>query len=65
MNLDTSEIAGDVVATIEPANPTTDVTVEITFRTKGMLSAMFFPAIKGALSSGYADQIEDLASGIS
>ena len=65
MTLDTSEIAGDVIATIEAGNPSTDVTVEITFRTKGMLSAMFFPAIKQALSSGFSQQIEDLAAGIS
>ena len=64
MTLDTSEIAGDVVATIENSNPATDVTVEITFRTKGMLSAMFFPAIKKALESGYPQQIEDLASAV-
>ena len=65
MTLDTSEIAGDVVATIDPGNPATDVTIEITFRTKGMLSAMFFPAIKQALASGFPQQVEDLASGIS
>lgn len=64
MTLDTSEIAGDVVATVEDGSPSTDVTVEITFRTKGMLSAMFFPAIKQALASGFPKQIEDLASGI-
>ena len=64
MTLDTSEIAGDIVATITPGNPSTDVTVEITFRTKGMLSAMFFPAIKQALASGFPQQVEDLASGI-
>ena len=64
MTLDTSEIAGDVLATIAPSNPATDVTIEITFRTKGMLSAMFFPAIKQALASGFPQQIEDLASGI-
>lgn len=64
MTMDTSEIAGDVVATIEGGNPHTDVTVEITFRTKGMLSAMFFPAIRQALASGYPQQIEDLAASI-
>ncbi len=64
MTLDTSEIAGDVVATITPGNPSTDVTVEITFRTKGMLSAMFFPAIKQALASGFPQQVEDLAAAI-
>ncbi|HSJ72599.1 MAG TPA: SRPBCC family protein [Acidimicrobiia bacterium] len=64
MTLDTSEIAGDVVATIAPGNPSTDVTVEITFRTKGMLSAMFFPAIRQALASGFPQQVEDLAAAI-
>ena len=64
MTLDTSEIAGDVVATITEGNPSTSVTVEITFRTKGMLSAMFFPAIKTALASGFPKQVEDLVSGI-
>ena len=53
-----------MLATIAADNPDTDVTVEITFRTKGMLSAMFFPAIKQALSSGFPQQIEDLASAI-
>jgi carbon monoxide dehydrogenase subunit G len=64
MTMDTSEIAGDVIATIDPGNPHTGVTVEITFRTKGMLSAMFFPAIKQALASGFPQQIEDLAASI-
>ena len=64
MTLDTSEIAGDVVATIDGNNPSTDVTIEITFRTKGMLSAMFFPAIKKALASEFPQQVEDLASGV-
>lgn len=64
MTLDTSEIAGDIVATIASSNPSTDVTIEITFRTKGMLSAMFFPAIKTALASGFPQQVEDLASGL-
>jgi len=64
MTLDTSELAGDVVATIARSNPATEVTVEITFRTKGMLSAMFFPAIKQALSSGFPQQVEDIVSSI-
>lgn len=64
MTMDTSEIAGDVVATISDGNPSTSITVAITFRTKGMLSAMFFPAIKTALASGFPRQIEDLAAAI-
>ena len=64
LTMDTSEIAGDVTATLAPTDNGCDVTVEITFRTKGMLSAMFFPAIKQALASGYPQQIEDLVAGI-
>ena len=64
LTMDTSEIAGDVVATIDAANPGCTVTVTITFRTKGMLSAMFFPTIRQALATGFPQQIEDLVSGI-
>ncbi len=64
LTMDTSEIAGDVIATVIPDETGSSVTVEITFRTKGMLSAMFFPAIKQALSSGFPQQVEDLAAGI-
>jgi hypothetical protein len=62
LTMDSSEIAGDVVATLVPTGDTScDVTIEITFRTKGMLSAMFFPAIKSALASGFPQQVEDIA----
>ncbi len=64
LTMDTSEIAGDVVATIDAENAGCTVTVTITFRTKGMLSAMFFPAIKQALASGFPQQIEDLVATI-
>lgn len=64
LTMDTSEIAGDVIAVVDPDATGSLVTVEITFRTKGMLSAMFFPAIKQALASGFPQQIEDLAAGI-
>jgi len=65
LTMDTSEIAGDVNAGISPTDDGCEVTVEITFRTKGMLSAMFFPAIKQALASGYPQQIDDLVATIS
>ncbi|MGI9584858.1 MAG: SRPBCC family protein [Acidimicrobiia bacterium] len=64
LTLDTSEIAGDVIATLDGTADTTSVTIEITFRTKGMLSAMFFPAIKQALASGFPGQVEDIAASI-
>jgi len=64
LTMDTSEIAGDVVATVKDTGASCTVTVSITFRTKGILSAMFFPAIKQALASGFPKQIEDLVTTI-
>lgn len=64
LTMDTSEVAGDVVASLASHDAGCEVTVEITFRTKGMLSAMFFPAIKQALASGFPQQIEDLVAAI-
>lgn len=64
MTMDTSEIAGDVIASISESDETVEVAVQITFRTKGMLSSMFFPAIRTALSSGFPRQIEDLVASI-
>ncbi len=65
LTMDTSEIAGDVVATVEGTTEGCTVTISITFRTKGILSAMFFPAIKQALATGFPTQVEDLVAGIS
>jgi hypothetical protein len=62
LEMDTSEIAGTVTAELAPTGPTSQVTVTISMRTKGMLSAMFFPAIKQALASGFPQQVEDLAA---
>lgn len=64
LTMDTSEIAGDVIATLEPQDSGCLLTVSITFRTKGILSAMFFPAIKQALATGFSQQIEDLVATI-
>jgi len=58
----TSEIVGDVTTVLAQTGDTCTVTVAIALTTKGMLSAMFFPAIKQALASGFPQQVEDLAA---
>lgn len=60
----TSEIVGEVVASLEPTGNDCTVTVTIRLTTKGMLSAMFFPAIKKALESGFPKQVDDLVASI-
>ncbi len=64
LKLDTSEIGGTVLAELTERNGGCDVTVTLGLTTKGLLSAMFFPAIKQALSSGFPQQVEDLAAAI-
>ena len=64
LKLDTSEIGGTVLAVLAESNGGCNVTVTLGLTTKGMLSAMFFPAIKQALSTGFPQQVEDLAANI-
>jgi hypothetical protein len=64
IDLDNSEIGGTVLATLAERDGGCDVTVTLGLTTKGMLSAMFFPAIKQALASGFPQQVEDLASAL-
>ena len=59
--LDTSEMAGTITAELSPGNPGgTDAVVEIEIRSKGLLSSMFFPAIKNAIGSGFPQQVSDM-----
>ena len=64
LKLDTSEIGGTVLAVLAQSEGGTTITVTLGLTTKGMLSVMFFPAIKQALSSGFPQQVEDLATSI-
>lgn len=62
LDMDTSEIVGRLDAALSDSAETNTVTVTITLSTKGMLSAMFFPAIKQALASGFPQQVDELAA---
>jgi carbon monoxide dehydrogenase subunit G len=59
--LDTSEMSGEVDVALSPGNPGgTVAVVSIELRSKGILSSMFFPAIKNAVGSGFPDQVADM-----
>lgn len=64
LDMDTSEIGGRITAELTRTGATCQITVTMDVTTKGMLSAMFFPAIKGALNSGLPQQVEELATRI-
>ena len=61
--LDTSEMSGEVNVILTDGNPGgTDAIVSIELRSKGMLSSLFFPAIKNAVGSGFPDQVADMVA---
>lgn len=64
--LDTSEMAGTITAELSAGNPGgTEAVVAIEIRSKGLLSSMFFPAIKNAIGSGFPDQVANMGATIS
>jgi carbon monoxide dehydrogenase subunit G len=66
LDLDAGEMAGKVGTSLEDSNPGgTDIDVSIELRSQGMLSSLFFPAIKSAIGSGFPDQVNDMATKLS
>jgi len=64
--LDTSEMAGTINVDLVDGNPGgTLATVSIEIRSKGLLSSMFFPAIRNAIGSGFPDQVADMGTRLS
>jgi hypothetical protein len=65
IDLDAGEMAGKIDATLSDGNPGgTDIEVSIELRSKGMLSSLFFPAIKSAIGGGFPDQVEEMATAL-
>jgi len=64
--LDTSEMSGRITADLSPSNPAgTEAVVAIELKSKGLLSSMFFPAIKNAIGSGFPQQVTDMGARLS
>lgn len=64
IDLDAGEMAGTITIDLLEGNPATAMEVVLDFRTKGILSSMFFPLIRDAIGSGFAGQIEEFAAGL-
>ena len=61
--LDTSEMSGEINVELSEGNPGgTHAVVAIEIRSKGIMSSMFFPAIKGAIGSGFPEQVADMGA---
>ena len=64
--LDTSEMAGTITVDLSQGNPDgtiVDITLEL--RSKGLLSAMFFPVVSRAIGGGLPGQVEDMSAQLS
>lgn len=63
--LDTSEMAGTITARLSPdGHDGTEAVVEIHIRSKGLLSSLFFPAVRNAIGSGFPNHVSDLGARI-
>lgn len=63
LDLDAGEMAGKISTNLSAGNPGgTAAEVSIELRSKGMLSSLFFPAIKSAVGSGFPEQVADMGT---
>jgi hypothetical protein len=63
LDLDAGEMAGKITSVLSSGNPGgTEAEVSIELRSKGMLSSLFFPAIKNAVGAGFPDQVADMGN---
>ena len=63
LDLDAGEMARKISTDLTDGNPGgTVIDVSIELRSKGMLSSLFFPAIKNAVGSGFPEQVADMAA---
>jgi hypothetical protein len=64
MTIDTDQLGGHIDVELEPTTDQTAVTVAMTVQSKGMMTAMLFPVITGAIASGFNESVEQFAAGL-
>ncbi len=62
VEVDTPELEGMINVTLTGGNPHTEVDVELTVSSKGMLATLFFPVVAAAIGSGFPRSVEDFAA---
>ena len=61
--LDTSEMAGTITVDLTSTNGGgTEINVAVEVRSKGFLTAVFFPMVSKAIGDGLPDQVEEMAA---
>jgi carbon monoxide dehydrogenase subunit G len=69
MKLESDQLGGQIEVELEPAGDIPDsrrtaITVSMTVQSKGMMTAMLFPVISGAIASGFNESVEQFAEGL-
>lgn len=64
MEIDTYQLAGQIAIDLEPDGGQTAVRVDMTVLPKGVMGAIVFPLITGALASGFVGAVEAFVDGL-
>ncbi|HHC08889.1 MAG TPA: SRPBCC family protein [Actinobacteria bacterium] len=64
VDLDGGEMGGVVTVDLTGDGAETTIDVGLEVRAQGLVSTLAFPAIRGAIASGFPDQVEELAERI-
>ena len=64
MTIDTDLLGGEIDVELEPAGDQTAVTVAMTVESKGVMTAMLFPVITGAIASGFNEAVTRFTQGL-
>lgn len=62
-NIENSEIAGTITVTLSDTGSNTEIDVNLTVESKGMLAAMFFSAVSKAVGTGLPGSVDAFAAG--
>lgn len=62
VEVETPELEGVIKVTLTASNPHTEVTVELTVRSRGTLATLFFPVVAAAIGSGLPSSVEEFAA---
>jgi hypothetical protein len=62
--IDSPEVSGVIAVDLQDAGDGTSVRVDLTLESTGVLSALFFPVIARALSSGFKGAVDEFAAGL-
>ena len=65
MSISSTEVRGRIVVSIEPLDAGSEIEVDLTMEPVGLLSALIFPIISGAVANGFPSTVTQFVDGLS